>query len=68
MTALLVALGAAVGAPLRYVLTRLDGVFPEEDRRLVLDGDTLMPCAEDAHRTNLLRGPTTGLSGFSTRW
>ena len=28
MTALLVALGAAVGAPLRYVLTRLDGVFP----------------------------------------
>ena len=29
MTALLVALGAAVGAPLRYVLTvRLDGSFP----------------------------------------
>lgn len=28
MTALLVALGAAVGAPLRYVLTRLDGEFP----------------------------------------
>ncbi len=28
MTALLVALGAAVGAPLRYVLSRLDGVFP----------------------------------------
>ena len=28
MTALLVALGAAVGAPLRYVLTRVDGVFP----------------------------------------
>lgn len=27
-TALLVALGAAVGAPLRYVLTRLDGGFP----------------------------------------
>ena len=28
MTALLVALGAAVGAPLRYVLSRRDGVFP----------------------------------------
>lgn len=28
MTALLVALGAAVGAPLRYVLARLDGSFP----------------------------------------
>lgn len=29
MTALLVALGAAIGAPLRYVLTvRLDGSFP----------------------------------------
>ncbi|GAA1915830.1 fluoride efflux transporter FluC [Nocardioides hwasunensis] len=28
MTALLVAVGAAVGAPLRYVLARLDGGFP----------------------------------------
>jgi CrcB protein len=28
MTALLVALGAAVGAPLRYVLSRRDGMFP----------------------------------------
>ncbi|WP_210438991.1 fluoride efflux transporter FluC [Nocardioides xinjiangensis] len=28
MTALLVALGAAAGAPLRYLLARLDGVFP----------------------------------------
>lgn len=28
MTALLVALGAAVGAPLRYVLSRRDGLFP----------------------------------------
>lgn len=28
MTALLVALGAAVGAPLRYALTRHDGEFP----------------------------------------
>lgn len=28
MTALLVALGAAVGAPLRYALSRRDGVFP----------------------------------------
>ena len=28
MTALLVALGAALGAPLRYVLSRSDGVFP----------------------------------------
>ncbi|RYB94557.1 CrcB family protein [Nocardioides oleivorans] len=28
MTALLVALGAAVGAPLRFVLARLDGRFP----------------------------------------
>ncbi|NYE35919.1 CrcB protein [Nocardioides cavernae] len=27
-TALLVAMGAAVGAPLRYVLARLDGAFP----------------------------------------
>lgn len=28
MTALLVALGAAVGAPLRYVLSRRDGLLP----------------------------------------
>ncbi|GAA5107657.1 fluoride efflux transporter CrcB [Alloalcanivorax gelatiniphagus] len=28
MTVLLVALGAAVGAPLRHVLSRLDGSFP----------------------------------------
>ncbi|WP_322920284.1 fluoride efflux transporter FluC [Nocardioides renjunii] len=28
MTALLVALGAAVGAPLRFALSRLDGTFP----------------------------------------
>jgi fluoride exporter len=28
MTPLLVALGAALGAPLRYVLARLDGAFP----------------------------------------
>ena len=28
MTVLLVAIGAAVGAPLRYALARLDGAFP----------------------------------------
>ena len=28
MTVLLVAVGAAVGAPLRYALARLDGAFP----------------------------------------
>ena len=40
MTTLLVALGAAVGAPLRYVLTRLDGYFP----RGMLAANTIGSC------------------------